>query len=566
MNVSLNRIRETIDIRLDVVDDVSPSEVQAAFRSARVSYDTARATGHWRVPAAYIEPLFAAIEQFQPDWDYHSFERLTHVRDDNRLNRIADGEAPTLQHRLETVNGLSLKPYDEQTEAAHLMSAPTIRRFALFWKPGSGKTGAMIAAGHELLSRGTVKGVIVVAERPIAITNPWHRELATWLPDKDYSGRVMAIEGDKRERLKRYREDANWLIVHYGILATDEYAIKSWAERKAGVERPVIIFDESDMIKNSNAKRSRAAMAIRQECGRCWIASGTPAPNAPSDYENQLSILAGYPVNLSLTGNRDEDSLIVVHALEKGVYYLQRENPRKMPEIITPMQVDLSAPQRYEYDALARAMLSNLEVMDDRTYALQIHDIMSKRMQLLRLCSDPGHDSLPSPVYDMPAKWLKIDELLEKILGVANEKVVIWTRFRATAFALFDRYHEKYGASILIGGGEGTPEDLEQPHCRLIIATMQVGSSSISLIAARNAIYESLDDVSRNFAQSMARINRTGQTKECRYWLLVTTNTVEEDQFDNTIAKLQVSEGVLNEIGKPGRSQLIEALKRSLGD
>ena len=63
----------------------------------------------------------------------------------------------------------------------------------------------------------------------------------------------------------------------------------------------------------------------------------------------------------------------------------------------------------------------------------------------------------------------------------------------------------------------------------------------------------------------MARINRTGQTRDCRYWFLVAKNTIEEDLFENTMAKMQVSEEVLEEIGRPGRAQMIELLKRTLG-
>ena len=130
---------------------------------------------------------------------------------------------------------------------------------------------------------------------------------------------------------------------------------------------------------------------------------------------------------------------------------------------------------------------------------------------------------------------------------------------------LHDRYRASYGAALLIGGGDGSPADLTQPECRLLVATIQVGASSIDLTAASNAIYESLDDVSRNFTQSMARINRTGQTRDCKYWFLVAKDTIEEDLFENTMAKMRVSEEVLSEIGKAGRAQMIELLRRTLG-
>ena len=490
---------------------------------------------------------------------------MLHVRQDNQLRSETVGQASVLDHSLEYTAELGRTPFPEQLEAAQLMSAPGVRRFALFWKPGSGKTGALIAAAHELLSRGIVKGVLVVAERPLAMQAPWVSELHKWLPQDETEGQVAAVKGSKHQRISTYSSDPRWMIVHYGVLDHDQYALKSWAVRNQGVERPIVIFDESDLIKNPSARRSRAAMIIRQECGRCWIASGTPAPNAPSDYENQLSILAGYPLGLSLIGDRSQDALIVVHELERGVYYLQRDNPRRVPEVTTPKYVELSPPQRYEYDRLASNLLSELEDMDDQTYSRQFVQVMSRRTKLLRLCSDPGHDSLPSPVFDIPPKWPHLDSLLEKILSDPEEKAVLWTRFRATAKALHRRYKEEYGASLMIGGGEGTPQDLDSSECRLLVATMQVGSSSIDLTSARNAVYESMDDVSRNFVQSMARINRTGQTKDCRYWFLIAKNTVEEDLFENTIAKMQLSEDVLVEIGEPGRSHMLGMLKRALG-
>ena len=565
MKVKLNVWRETIDIRLEPEDDSPPREIQRALRSAGIQFSTVSAKGQWELQSHQILPLAGALELFSPQWDPRASERLRHMQADKRLMEAMEGQISRFSHRLETAASLGLKPFDEQSEAAALMSAPEVRRFALFWKPGSGKTGAMIIAAHELLSRGVAKGVLVVAERPLAIEAPWVAELARWLPGGLAENRVAAVIGDRKHRSAVFQSNPTWAITHYGNLDADQYPITSWAHRNEGVERPIVIFDESDLIKNPAAQRSRAAMAIRQECGRCWIASGTPAPNSPFDYEHQLTVLSGYPVGLQFTGDNSQDALVVVHELEKGIHYLQRENPRKMPEVATPVYTDLSPPQRYEYDQLAGEFLSELEVMDDRTYASELGHVMSRRMNLLRLCSDPGHRSLPSPVFDPPAKWLKLDGLLKTILSDSNEKAVVWTRFRDTALMLRDRYKDCYGAALMIGGGEGSPALLTQPQCRLLVATIQVGASSIDLTAASNAIYESLDDVSRNFTQSMARINRTGQTRDCKYWFLIAKNTIEEDLFENTMAKMQVSEEVLEEIGRPGRAQMIELLKRTLG-
>ena len=564
MKITLNSIREQIEVRLEHSDTVTPKEVQRAIGDRGVPLKTRDPNGVWIVSSQFIELVANSLSIFDGEWDARAQERLLHIRQDRLLLEISEGSAVNSRPGLEFSDDLKLELYPEQREAAEFMAAPMVRMFALFWKMGTGKTGALIAAGHELLATGVVKSILVVVERPMAIGDPWLKELELWLPTEKRHSRVIAVKGDKRNRINAYAQEAEWFIMHYGNLQSDQHAIRRWAARNHAVEGPVVIFDESDYVKNADVKRSNAAMVVRRECGRCWISSGNPAPNSPADYEHQISLMAGYPARLGLTGERGGDAMVVVHALEKGVYYLQRENPRKMAEITTPVYVSLSKPQRQEYDRIAWELVSELEDMDDATYSKQFRNVMAKRASLLRLCSDPGHQSLPNPLFDFPSKWRRLDKILQSVLSDPSEKAVIWTRYRATAISLQKRYEPDFGAALMIGGGVGSPSDLDEPSCRLLVATIQIGSSSINLTAARNAIYESLDDVSRSFVQSLARINRTGQTKECRYWFLIAKDTVDEDLFENTIAKSQIAESVLDEIGKPGRAQMIELLKRKL--
>jgi len=566
MKVELNLARESLTLRLEGNDAVSTREVQSALRAGGVAFVTLDARGVWQIGSAQITALQSALSTFSPEWSPPAEKRLAIVHED-ALSREGILPAGSLESKRGFLpgNGLQITPYDEQIEAASYMAASGVRRFALFWKPGTGKTGALIAAAYDLLLNKIVGGVLVVAERPTAIHSPWVTELNAWLPEGFRSGSsFVPIQGDKRRRLQLYLEDPTWALIHYGLMETDRSAIKAWADRNSSLEPPIIIFDESDLIKNPDANRSRAAMDIRKEFGRCWIASGTPAPNSPADYEHQMSVLCGYPVGLRLGGNREEDALVVIHELTRGVYYLQQENPRKMPETIYPVVVPLTDTQRSLYERLARGLLSDLESMDDQAFNHARASVMARRMDLFRVCSDPAHESLVDFDFTPSAKTLRIDDLLDEILADPQEKVVIWSRFRDTAKNLFERYKQKWGASLLIGGGEGRPEDLFQPECRLMIAVISMGASSISLTAASNAIYESLDEVSRNFSQSLARINRTGQSKDCRYWILVSDDTIEQGQLERTMGKVELSEEVLEEIGGSGRAELIEQLKRSL--
>ena len=136
MKVSLNVRRETIDVQLEPEDGLAPRVVQAALRSAGIQFSTVSSKGQWELRSIQIQQLAGALDQFSPSWDGRALERLTRLQQDNKLREIADGRAPRLSHRLKFAASLGLTPYDEQWEAAELMSAPEVRRFALLWKPG----------------------------------------------------------------------------------------------------------------------------------------------------------------------------------------------------------------------------------------------------------------------------------------------------------------------------------------------------------------------------------------------------------------------------------------------
>ena len=123
MKVSLNVRRETIDIRLEPVDGLSPKDIQSALRNARVQFSTVSSKGQWAVGSHHMQQLMGALEQFCPIWDARALERLAHLQEDNRLKEVVEGQASRLHHYLESAASLGLEPFEEQREAAALMSS-----------------------------------------------------------------------------------------------------------------------------------------------------------------------------------------------------------------------------------------------------------------------------------------------------------------------------------------------------------------------------------------------------------------------------------------------------------
>lgn len=565
MIVDLNVVRETLTVQRIGTDQLLPGAIQRLLRQGGVSFKTLDASGTWLVPANQVIALADSLTLQAVAWTSRAVTRLEAARE---LALERRGDSPTTeylaQHTLTTKNSLKRRPFIEQEEAATCMSAPGIRSFGLFWKPGTGKTGAIILGANELLARGTISGVLVVAERPQAVLDPWRRELRAWLPDQSGPEVAAFVNGDTRTRAKAYLDDPRWLVIHYGLLRIDAASLIAWAHRHSGIEPPVIIFDESDLIKNPEALRSKAALEVRRSCGRCWIASGMPAPQSPVDYQHQLTVLYGFPVDIGLSGSEKDDAEVVVHELDKGLHYLQRDNPRRMPEQLTIVRLPLTLNQREIYERLADDLANDVESMTDEFYSRHLTEIAARRQDLLRVCSDASDERLGEFDFSDGAKVQHIDQLLRQLLAAKDEKVVIWTRFRNTALKLWERYDRQYGAVLLIGGSDGSSGDLSRPDKRVLVATLQKGASSIDLTAARNAVYESLDDVARNFFQSKARINRTGQARECRYWVLVAENTVEEDVIERITQKTMRASDVLSQIGMPHRGGLVRRLRSTI--
>jgi len=569
MEIGINTVREKLTVAREESELESAASIQRRFKAARVPVKTVDGRkGVWEIPSQHIEEVSSLLGHLDVTWSPKCLERLELLRKDyHSMDNLGVAEASS---HLEYASRLSFELYPEQQAAAEYMVGNDVNQFALFWKMGTGKTGAMIAAANDLLSRGVIGGVLVVAERPVSMEDPWKTNLESWLDQEEVrANRVALARGNRLQRSVIYDEDPTWLVVHYAQLTPDLVGLSDWAGRMSKEEPPLVIFDESDYIKNPNSNRGRSAKLLRQSFGRCWLASGTPAPNSPLDYKHQLAVMRGYPIELALTGDMNQDAERVAATLKNDFYYLQQENPRKMPEELYDVSVELNPTQRRAYDRVAGALLTHLETMDDATFNKQRLDILNRRLALLRICCDPSHESLQeaglpeAPDFNDPAKVIAIDNLLDDILSDSSEKVVIWSRFRNVAIQIYERYRDKWGASLFIGG-EGDHRDLSRDECRVLVATLQKGSSSISLTPARNAIYESLDDMSRDFAQSMARINRTGQTRDCRYWIITSKDTLEEEVLNNTRRKLSTSQAVLDDIGTPGRALLIEQLKKGL--
>jgi SNF2 family DNA or RNA helicase len=180
------------------------------------------------------------------------------------------------------------------------------------------------------------------------------------------------------------------------------------------------------------------------------------------------------------------------------------------------------------------------------------------------------------------AKYLELDDILEELLADPEQKVVIWTEFRAAVDLLFDRYNEQYGAVKLYGGVNN--KELEKMSLafestgrpRVVVAIpAKAGEGTDWLASARTAIYIDRPASLVLYQQSMDRIHRRVETKNptaldlrrsqpATIIFLDVLNSVDILNKDRLIGKQDIAEAVTTSDEKlieMGREDLLKYLQ-----
>jgi len=199
---------------------------------------------------------------------------------------------------------------------------------------GLGKT-VQTAVALALLLNGNndINRALIVA--PASLTANWMMELATWSP----SLTTRLIQGPKKSREAYYLLPVPVLISSYEQIRQDAI------DRIPSGTFDLVVLDEAQRIKNRNSATALSCRILPRT--RAWALSATPLENSEDDLLSILSFLdssiyEGMPA-ISLTAHLE--SLM----LRRRKAEVRAELP---PVIIQDLQIELTEPQRQEYDEL----------------------------------------------------------------------------------------------------------------------------------------------------------------------------------------------------------------------
>jgi len=467
-------------------------------------------------------------------------------------------------------------PYDHQLAGMGAMLNHFSRgekEFALLMEMGCGKTKVLIDSCSFLYDNGYINGLLVIC--PNGVKGTWVKEIETHMPDH-VDRNVVVWTGQKT---KKHEEELQTLFVldsvHLNILImnVDTFTTdrgKKFADKFLMTKQALLSVDESTVIKNSTALRTKAITKLGNLARYRVIMTGSPITKSPEDLYAQCNFLNHELLGFSsiytfrarycqlqrlsfggrsfnkVTGFKNLDELNT--KLQKFSYRVLKKDALDLPDQVwvkrlvsmTPEQLD--AYMQMKKHALVQLKQETLTTTSVLAQLIRLHQIVCGHM-----ATDDGK------VLSLPNNRVK--ELLA-ILEEHGDKAIIWANYRHDIQAIEKTLVKKYGARSVVTYYGDTPQNIRQENIRrfqedeetqFFIGQPMTGGRGITLTAASLTVFYSNSYDLEIREQAEARNHRIGTKNKVTYIDLVSQGTVDEKIIYSLRNKINLATSVLAE-------------------
>lgn len=519
---------------------------------------------------------------------------------EDRNDRIKAGEFNDQMKAL-LKGKIKFVPYEDQYPAIAYLYYN--KRCGLFDSMGSGKSAEVLAA--SLVMPDIEKTLIVVPSTPLIDFTKQIKKHTYLRPAPIPQGKANALQ-----YAKAAESSGNFdvMLVHpENLVQTKSNSpCNELCNLLIDMKWDLIIVDEFHYYKNVGSKRTQCVLELvlhsRDHNGkapRVIPMTGTPVSESPlnayvflkianygkvphiSKFDNHFVVkqLVEYGhkgSHLKVVGYRNLDELKM--RLERVSIRRSKEDMKGFPPrtFITRV-VTLEGQQKALYSVLCGEARKGLATES----LINVQKFLGSNENAIRLRQCLNHPSILGNEGDS-AKYVELDNILEELLADPEQKVVIWTEFRAAVDLLFDRYNEQYGAVKVYGGISNI--ELEKistafesngwPRIAIAIPA-KAGTGTDWLARARTAIYVDRPYSFVLYNQSLDRIHRRVEmenptaldlirAKPATIMFLDVDNSVDVLIKDKLIGKQDIVEAVTtpdDKLIELGREDLLKYLQ-----
>lgn len=494
-------------------------------------------TINWR------EEFINRIEKNGP-WDSWSLYKMSYEIE--KMNLITDFSGLQSPKFLPKINLLQ-----HQIEVAQTVIEKMNGKAILADEVGLGKT---IEAGlilKEYLIRGLVKKALILV--PASLINQWVYELN----NKFF---IPAIAYRKNTPLDSYD------VI---IMSMDTAKKSPHKEKINSQDFDLIIIDEAHKLKNHKTQIYEFVQSIKKKF--CLLLTATPIQNDVYEIFYLVSLLKpghlGNYETFQSSFSVSKQNLVREEYLKELVNQVMVRNRREDTGIewvnrqVQTIPVSFTNEEREVYEMILE--LKNVSSLFSGSFSmitLQKEMCSSKEAtfltlnKLLQKCSSNEEiESIEAIINKL--KTLEINSKAEKayeIIKEADDKVIIFTEYRATQAYLQWYLHLKGLSSVLFNGKFNKSKrdwvkQLFRERDQVLIAT-ESGGEGINLQFCHHVINYDLPWNPMKLEQRIGRVHRLGQEEDVHIYNLAIENTIEDGILNLLNNKIDIFEKVVGEL------------------
>lgn len=381
---------------------------------------------------------------------------------------------------------------------------------------------------------------------PTSLIFNWENELQKFCP----SLKFHIHYGSNRELNKTHFTEFDVVLTTYGVVRND-------VEELSGFLWQYVILDESQAIKNPDARVTKAIKELRAV--NRVIISGTPVQNNTSDLFAQFNFL-----NPGLLGNREYFNREFAVPIDK---FGSAEKTRDLKKLIYPFtlrrtkeQVAKDLPDKTvsvlwcTMDAAQRKLYNHyrdgykkrlLTKIDQDGIEKSGMDVLEALLRLRQICD---HPALVDKSEDAGYGSVKIEEIIREVQeNAGNHKLLIFSQFTQMLHLIRDEFDKSGIAYCYLDGKTSLPNRKDQvtkfqedESIKAFLISLKAGGVGLNLTVAD---YVYLVDPWWNPAaeqQAIDRAHRIGQKRKVFAYKMICKDSVEEK-----ILKLQEKKQML---------------------
>ncbi len=423
---------------------------------------------------------------------------------------------------------------------------------------GLGKTVQALAA---ILLRAAGGPTLVAA--PVSVISNWQQEARRFAPTLNV---ILFGPGDRRKVIDELRP-FDLLVVSYGLLPLE-------AELLQSVAWQTVVLDEAQAIKNTQTKRSQAAMRLRAEFR--IITTGTPLENHLGELWNLfnflnpglLGSLKSFTEKFAVPVERDQDRearnrlrrLIRPFILRRLKSEVLHELP---PKTEITLEVEMSREEQLLYEAQRLSAIQNIEAHGEEEAGQRHLRILTEIMKLRRLCCNP---QLLLPDTEIVSSKLRVfADTLRELLD-SNHKALVFSQF-VDHLGIIARYldgqnvaYQYLDGSTPLAERQRRIAEFQNGSGDVFLISLRAGGAGLNLTAADYVIHmdpwwnPAVED------QASDRAHRIGQDRPVTVYRLVMKDSIEQQIVALHARKRDLADSLLEGTDVAGKISAAELL------